>query len=57
MTLMKSDGMVIDGQPDMIEKDDDVLAINTIIWQSMFDHVINPIIEHIKKLLNNDKMT
>ena len=31
--------------------DEQTLIINTKIWKLMFDHVINPIVEHVRNLL------
>ena len=44
------------GKANMVSLDDEYLVINTKIWRSMFDHVINPSISHIHGLLSNDKM-
>ena len=34
--------------------DDTVLRINVQIWCDMFDHVVSPLIDHIKSLLSNN---
>ena len=52
----KINDLEIDGQSDMIEKDEQMLVINKKIWISMFDHVMTKIIDHLKQLINNEAM-
>ena len=40
----------------LVDLDDDYLKISTMLWQSLFDVVMDPIIAHVKKLLNNKVM-
>ena len=42
----KVDEMEIDGQREIVEKDEQTLTINERIWKSMYDHVIDQIISH-----------
>ena len=51
----KVDQIEIDGESEMIEKDEQILTINTKLWASMFDFVINPCIDHVEKLINEHK--
>ncbi len=36
--------------------DGEYLSINTVIWKLLFDHVMNPIIEHTQKMLQEEAM-
>ena len=45
-----------DGEIGTIEKYGGNLEIDAIIWKSLFDHVIDPTIEHIKRLLQEEVM-
>ena len=52
----KINAMEIDGKSEMIEKYEQILIINKKIWKSMFDHVIDKVIDHLSKLLNDEHM-
>ena len=43
---------MIDGKPNLIKLDEERMSIDISLWQKMFDHVIDPTINHIKKLLD-----
>ena len=46
----------ISGFSGLVTFEDEYLSIDIIVWKSMFDHVINPIILHIQRLLNEPKL-
>ena len=52
----KVNDMEIDGKSELIEKEDDIFILNKIIWNKMFDYVMDPIMIEIQKSLYNDKM-
>eukprot|EP01084_Bolivina_argentea_P092332 166119_1 len=44
------------GNSDLVTLNDEYLSISCMVWQSLFDVVMDPTIAHIKKLLNIPKM-
>ena len=44
------------GQTGLVSLDDQTMEINAVIWKSMFDHVCDPTVDHIKKLMNEPKL-
>ena len=50
------DNAKISGLSGLVTFEDEYLSIDISVWKAMFDHVINPIILHIQRLLNEPKL-